>query len=59
MPKFIVQEKRCFIWSVLIDAADEDAAGRFEGDILEEAEGAGWGEDFISVESVGEEREEW
>lgn len=52
MPRFRIVEERCFKSGILIDAVDEDAAQRGDGDIIETAETDSWGFRLLEVEEV-------
>lgn len=55
MPKFIVKEKRARQAEYLIEAADEESAGRLDGDIIDEGGDADdYGLELVSVELVGD-----
>lgn len=59
MPRYKVVEVRAYHSTILIDAENEDAAKRNEGDIIAE-EGEtynSWAEQFVSCDEVGEDEE--
>lgn len=58
MPRYIVHEKRSRTAEYLIDAADEQAAGRLDGQILDEGGDADdYGDELLSVEEVSDDTE--
>lgn len=58
MPRYRVVEKRCREARYIIDAADENAARHYDGDIIDEGGDADdYGEETISVEQVGDEED--
>jgi len=59
MPRYKVREKRCYEATYLIDAANADAAGRLDGEIVQEAGGDGddHGEQLLSVDQVADDEE--
>ncbi len=58
MPRYRVTEKRCRESRYLIDATDEAAARRYDGDIIDEAGDADdYGEE-MRVEEVSDDEEE-
>ena len=48
--RWVVKERRCYIETTVIDAVDEDAARRLEGEIVESDEGDSWADAIESVE---------
>jgi hypothetical protein len=52
--RYIVRERRCYTAEYLIEAVSAEAAGRLDGNILEEAGGDGddHGDELLSVEET-------
>jgi hypothetical protein len=58
MPRYRVDETRSYKVAYLIDAEDEDAAGRLAGEIVSEVETDSYSESTDSVEQVADDEEE-
>lgn len=59
MPRYKVREMRGYTAEYLIDAPNEDAAGRLDGEIVQEAHGDGddHGVELLSVTPVADDEE--
>lgn len=52
MPRYRVCERRALHNFTLIDAESEEAATKYDGDVLDECETDTWGEELVSCEEV-------
>ena len=60
MPRYEVVEKRSYEATVIIDAVDEAAACRYDGDIVDEWEDSNFnsvGEEILSVKQMADDYE--
>lgn len=52
--RFKVIERRCYDATYIIEAEDERAARRLEGEIVDEQHSDCWGDEVLSVDEIGE-----
>jgi hypothetical protein len=58
MPRFRVKERRAYRVTYLIDAENEEAAGRLDGELIQEAADDSWADEVLSVEAVADDEED-
>ncbi len=52
MPRYLVTERRAYKSAMLIDAEDEEAAEKGDGDIIDTSDTDSWADELLSVEEV-------
>lgn len=59
MMRYRVKERRAYYAEYIIEANNEQAAGKLQGKIIEEDDNSGdsWGDELISVDEVDEDEE--
>lgn len=58
MPRFHVTEIRAFRNNIIIDAVDEAAAARLDGDIVEEyGDNYSWSQNLLGIERLDDEED--
>lgn len=58
MPRFKVVEKRAYKEGFLIDAVDEEAAKRLDGEVVADASTDSWADELLELEQVADDEED-